>query len=103
MRFNEPCGRLPFLRRQKMVDSVDNDLLLLKPNGRAAVQFCLLCGCDTTCEALAQDLCKEMVIAIPTPFIVQWHDEEIGTLQLLQKQLAGHGSCTKDGITERGT
>jgi hypothetical protein len=53
-------------------------------------------------QTMAQRFGKELVIAIPAPLIVQWNEEEIGLLYLLQHRLAAClcAKLTHDSLTE---
>src|SRR4029079_1285743 len=46
-----------------------------------------------------EDVCKEVMIAIPFAFVVQRNDEEVGSLQVFQHRLAI--THLRDGIAKR--
>jgi len=39
-------------------------------------------------QLLKQQIAKEMVIAVPTVFTVQWHHKQVGLLKLLEHALS---------------
>ena len=51
-------------------------------------------------ESLPQQISKEMVIAVPAPFVIQWEDEKIGAFDGFQGCLTGTNRGQQDGITQ---
>src|SRR4051812_11097490 len=39
-------------------------------------------------EAAAEDVCEQLVVSIRPVFSIEWHDEQIASLQLLEHQCA---------------
>ena len=39
-------------------------------------------------QAMTQQTGKQVVVAIPLPPVIQWHDEQVGLLEILQDGLA---------------
>ena len=53
-------------------------------------------------QALAQQVDKEVVIAVLAPLLVQGDDEQVGAVQGFQEHLAAAGSSLgTDGFTQR--
>ena len=49
-------------------------------------------------QPLSQQIGKEMVIAVPTPLVVQWDDEQVGLFEIFQGLLAVF--LTSEGIAQ---
>ena len=62
---------------QSMLYRLFNDAILLIPLTGTPVQNWQLFWLGLI-QAVAQQIGKEMVIAVPTPLVVQGHDEQIG-------------------------
>ena len=52
-------------------------------------------------QALAQQIGKEMMIAVPAPLVVQRHDEQVGVFDIRQDFFAGTRGREQNGITQR--
>src|SRR5687767_4858745 len=53
-------------------------------------------------ESLPQQISEEMVIAVPTPLVVQRNDEQVGPLEILESFLPGSrpGGVKQNSITK---
>src|SRR5690349_21342924 len=56
----------------------------------AAVRIPCRCG-GALVQSLPQQIGEEMVIAVPTPLVVQWDDEQVSVLEIFQGCLPGSG------------
>src|ERR671933_1353244 len=89
--------------------------MLLIPGCRSRMEQPNLVRRGAACQAMAQDIREQVMIAIPLPRVVQRHHEQVGLLQLLQDSLTiawcdaatlGYGArrgCVtqKKGVAER--
>ena len=51
-------------------------------------------------ESLPQQISEEMVIAVPTPLVVQRDDEQVGAFEIFQGCLPGSRRGEQNGITK---
>jgi hypothetical protein len=86
--FDQARRRVPIVRQQRMLHGFVNETVLFEPGACTAVEGSNDLGGHTADEALAQNLCKQMMIAIPAPLVVQRHEKQIGVLKLSQDELA---------------
>src|SRR5512136_1884241 len=56
--------------------------------------------CRRRCQALPQQIAKEMMIAVPMPLVVQGDDEQISVFEILQGCLPGSQGGEHHGITQ---
>src|SRR5436309_5164160 len=52
-------------------------------------------------QSLSQQISEELVIAIPTPLVVQGHEEQVGMFDILEGCLPGNRGVQQNGITKR--
>ena len=52
-------------------------------------------------EPLPQQIGKEMMIAVPAPFVIQRDDEQVGTFEVLQGGLPGSRGVKQNGLAKR--
>src|SRR5436189_5790493 len=54
-------------------------------------------------QSLSQQISEEMVIAVPTPLVVQGDEEQVGVFDILEGCLPGTRGVQQNGITQRAT
>src|SRR5215213_3879637 len=86
--FDQARCRVPIVRKQRVLHRFVDETVLLEPGTGTAVEVGHKLGRHTAYEALAQNLRKQMMIAIPAPLVVQRHEKQIGVLKLGQDELA---------------
>src|SRR6266487_2006079 len=84
---DQPRRALEILPRERMLNCLSCQAVALVPLARAAVQLRHPLGLRLL-QAIAQQIRKEVVIAIPAPLFFQRNEEQIGPLQPLQDRLA---------------
>src|SRR5260221_538933 len=57
-------------------------------------------GGGTLVQSLPQQIRKEMMIAVPTPLVVQGDDEQVGMFEIFQGGLPGNRRVEHNGITQ---
>ena len=72
----------------RVVKSFDLQAILFIPLAGATVQFGHTVRLLLV-QSLPQQISKEMVIAVPTPLVVQRDDEQVGAFEVLQGFLPG--------------
>ena len=84
--FHQAHGALDVIGRSRMVKSLKHQVIVFIP----------LAGTDVVVghvvallQPLPQQFGKEMVIAVPTPLVVQGDDEEVGMFEIFQGFLPG--------------
>src|SRR5690349_5140705 len=70
-----------------MLDSFHVQLLCFEPGARSAVECSRRLSTNLPRQLCAQRVCEQVMIAIPTPIVVERDKEQIRPLQLFQKLL----------------
>src|SRR5438034_6114776 len=90
-----------------MVKSFYLQAIVLKPLAGTTVQFGHiphLISCRrgaSLMQSLSQQISEEMVIAVPTPLVVQGDEEQVGVFDILEGCLPGTRGVQQNGITKR--
>ena len=84
--FHQTHGALDVIGRSRMVKSLEHQIVVFEPLAGADVIFGYVV---TLLQPLPQQFGKEMVIAVPTPLVVQGDDEEVGMFEIFQGFLPG--------------
>src|SRR5262245_4428854 len=90
--FEQPLGALQIIGGSRMVKRFKLKAIVFVPLAGTDVQFVHAtfrvpwrCG-DALVESLPQQIGKEMVIAVPTPLVVQGDDEQVGAFKLFEDE-----------------
>ena len=86
--FDQARRRVPIVRQQRVLHGFVNETVLFEPGAGTAVEVGHRCGGHAAYEALAQNLRKQVMIAIPLAIVVQRHEKQIGVLKLVEDELA---------------
>ena len=82
--FHQPLGACNVIGGSGMVKCLDLQAIVFIPLTGANVILGYVARRQVLSEALAQQICKEMVIAVPTPLVVQGDDEQVGAVEIFQ-------------------
>src|SRR5215216_4559576 len=102
MILDQACRSLPILSSQRMRYCLDHQPLLLVPCAGALMQSRDLSGGRTAVQSGLQYLCEQVMIAIPLPCVIQWHQEQVRPFQLLEDDLAVRLGTGGWGLETRG-
>ncbi len=90
-----------------MMECFDRQAIGLIPHAGTCVQlnhashFTPGSGGGAQVQPLAQQFSKKMMIAVPTPLVVQRDDEQVGVFEIFQGPLSGSRGVKQNGITQR--
>ncbi len=101
--FHQPRGAIHVIGGHSVVKCLNLQAIFFAPLAGADVQFGYICPLLLQSLALAQKAGKEMVIAVPTPLVVQWDDKQVGAFEIFQRLLPGGGGIHRHGVTQRPT
>jgi hypothetical protein len=92
--FDQPGGPRRVARREGMMHGVVDQPMRCAPRGRLPMQIRHTIGLGLL-QPQAQNLGKQLVIAIPAALFIERDKEEIRALQLLQHGLAIGSPCDR--------
>src|SRR5690349_14290870 len=107
--FDQTLSALYIISSSRMVKRFNQEALVFIPGTSTDVQLVhpalRICwrGCDALGEAQSEQIRKEMVIAVPTPLVVQGNDEQVGAFEVFQGGLPGNRGVKQNGITQGAT
>src|SRR5262249_11877572 len=104
--FYQPFGAVKIAGGGGMVKSFELEPVVSEPGAGATMQVgncqhLIRCGGPgNLMQSLAQQISEEMMIAVPTPLVVQRDNEQVGVLDVFQQILAGPRRRQQHGIAQ---
>src|SRR5436305_2114617 len=105
--FNQTLGTLNITGSSRMVKRFKREAMVFIPLAGTTMQ----CGHiphvifrkrgASLLQSLPQQICEEMVIAVPTPLVVQGDEEQVGAFEILEGCLPGNRGVQQNGITQQ--